>query len=152
MTTLRLRALVSAGAIFAGALAGCAHAPVPAAIDVGDHAGESAASTIRFDNQGREHVHVYLVGEKREWLLGRVEPGATAMLRIPDAALADTDEFVQVAVLAGGRMTLDAAHDSRAKLSISQPASRLMSQRWRYVQGQLTPLWVRGRYAVAGGG
>jgi hypothetical protein len=40
--------------------------------------------SIRFDNDAREHVHVYLIGEKREWLLGRVEAGAIAMLRIPE--------------------------------------------------------------------
>jgi len=27
---------------------------------------------IRFDNGERDYVRVYLVGEKREWLLGRV--------------------------------------------------------------------------------
>ena len=128
MTTLRLRALVSLGAILTFSLAACAGAPARASLD-GGAPTEETRSAIRFDNQGREHVHVYLVGQKREWLLGRVEPGATRMLRVPEEALADADEFVQVAVLAGGLMTLDAARDSRAQLSILQPATRIMSRR-----------------------
>ena len=40
--------------------------------------GRGSPGQIRFDNDAREHVHVYLIGEKREWLLGRVEPGAMA--------------------------------------------------------------------------
>jgi hypothetical protein len=149
MTTLGMRALVSLGVTLSVSLAACAGAPARAALG-GDAPAEAAAPlAIRFDNQEREHVHVYLVGEKREWLLGRVEPGATARLRIPDEALGETDELVQLAVLAGGRMTLGAARDGRARLSISQPVSRIASQRWRLVQGQLTPLWVSGRLVSA---
>ena len=149
MTTLRMRALVSLGVTLTISLGACAGVPARAAIDGGTLAEQGAPRAIRFDNQEREHVYVYLVGQKQEWLLGRVEPGAVSMLRLPEPALAETDDVVQLAVLAGGRMTLQAAHDSRARLSISQPATRLLSQRWRYVQGQLTPFWVRGRVAVA---
>jgi hypothetical protein len=149
MTTLRMRALVSLGVSLTISLAACAGAQARSGLGVAAPAEEAAPLSMRFDNQEREHVHVYLVGEKREWLLGRVEPGATAMLRVPDEALAATDELVQLAVIAGGRMTLQAAHDNRARLSIAQPASRITSQRWRLVQGQLTPLWVRGRLAIA---
>ena len=149
MTTLRMRALVSLGVTLSISLAACAGGPARAALDGSASSEAAAPRAIRFDNQGREHVHVYLVGEKREWLLGRVEPGATAVLRIPEEALGETDELVQLAVLAGGQMTLDAARDARTRLSISQPVSRIASQRWRLVQGQLTPLWVRGRLASA---
>lgn len=148
MTTLRMRALVSLGATLAISLAACAGTGARPALDATASAEEAAPRAIRFDNQGREHVHVYLVGAKREWLLGRVEPGATTMLRIPEEALGETDELVQLAVLAGGRITLQAAYDSRTRLSIAQPASRLTAQRWRYVQGQLSPLWGRGRLAL----
>jgi hypothetical protein len=150
MTTPRPYVLVSRAAmtILTLALGACASAPARQALEQPSPI-EAGQVSLRFDNQARSYVHVYLVGEKREWLLGRVEPGVTAMLRIPDEALAETDELVQLAVIPGGRMTLQAAHDSRARLSIAQPASRITSQRWRLVQGQLTPLWVRGRLAIA---
>ena len=99
---------------------------------------EAAPLTIRFDNSAREHVHVYLVGQRREWLLGRVEPGATATLRLPDASLADDPGFVQLAVVSGRGVTQRAARDPRARLTIPQSASEIMSRRWRFAQGELT--------------
>ena len=100
-------------------------------------------ATIRFDNGAREHVHVYLVGEQREWLLGRIEPGARAVLRIPEASLAGNPAFVRLAVLAGGRQTAAAARDPRAAFTIPQPAATLLTQRWAFAQGQLTSLSPR---------
>jgi hypothetical protein len=99
---------------------------------------------IRFDNNAGEHVHVYLIGEQREWLLGRVEPGARATLQIPEASLAGSPGFVQLAVLTGKRVTLQAARDARATFTVAQPASAILSQRWTFAQGQLTSLWRRG--------
>ena len=104
----------------------------------------AAAQTVRFDNQARSFVHVYLVGEKREWLLGRVEPGATATLRIPEEALQSNPGFVQLAVLAGTKATQQAARDPRAQLTIAQPASALMTQRWRLSQGLLSSTALPG--------
>ena len=104
----------------------------------------AAPRTLRFDNQARSYVHVYLVGEKREWLLGRVEPGATATLRIPDGSLESNPGFVQLAVIAGAQVTQQAARDSRAQLTIAQSASQILSQRWRLSQGQLTSTALRG--------
>jgi hypothetical protein len=85
-------------------------------------------------------VHVYLVGEQREWLLGRIEPGARAVLRIPEASLAGNPAFVRLAVLAGARQTAAAARDPRATFTIPQPAATLLTQRWAFAQGQLTSL------------
>jgi hypothetical protein len=106
--------------------------------------------TIRFDNGAREHVHVYLVGRHRQWLLGRVEPGARATLRIPKAALAGYLGVVQLAVLTGERLTLQAARHSRATFTVAQPASAILSQRWMFAQGQLTSLPFRGARVGAG--
>jgi hypothetical protein len=92
MITPRTRAIVSLAATLTAALAlgACARSPArpgPAArADVAAPAARPPA--IRFDNGGRERVLVYLVGEQREWLLGRVEPGARATLRLPRASLA----------------------------------------------------------------
>jgi hypothetical protein len=141
MTTPCRRAFVSivATLTITLALGGCIRTPSRTALD-GLTAPVADPHTIRFDNLGRERVHVYLIGAKREWLLGRVEPGAIASLRIPDAALAEGSTMVQLAVLAGERATFQAARHARATLTISQPASALLSQRWTFSQGQLTSL------------
>jgi hypothetical protein len=99
---------------------------------------------IRFDNQANDHVHVYLVGVRRQWLLGRVEPGARATLRIPEAALAEDAGSMRLAVLAGERVTLRAAGEPRAAITIAEPVAAILSRRWTFSQtlanGQLTAL------------
>jgi hypothetical protein len=141
MTTSCRSAFVSIAATIAITLAlgACVRAPsrpVPDALQSTD----ARPATIRFDNLGRERVHVYLIGATREWLLGRVEPGAIATLRIPEGALAEGSMFVRLAVLAGERLTFEAARHPRARLTVAQPASAILSQRWRFSQGQLTSL------------
>ena len=101
--------------------------------------------SIRFDNDVRDYVHVYLIGDGRQWLLGRVEPGAVATLKIPDAAVGAKLRFVQLAVIMGGRLTPDAAHDRRAELTTLQPAAAILSQQWRFSQGEITSLAARVR-------
>ena len=139
MTTPRARALVSLTAALAMTLAlgACVGAPQRTVPDRPAPA-QDRPSTVRFDNGGREPVHVYLIGQQREWLLGRVEPGAVATLRLPDASLADDPGFVRLAVVAGGHVTQQAARDPRARFTIAQPASDIMSRRWRFAQGELT--------------
>jgi hypothetical protein len=145
MPTLRPRPLVSRALLLAVAVAtaACAHAPPR---DGGSAAARPAAGAlaVRFDNEGREYVHVYLVGERREWLLGRVEPGARRMLRLPAEAAGETG-YVRLAVLAGEQATLSAVRSPRARLTIAQPAGVLVGQRWMFSQGQLTPLQLPGR-------
>ena len=138
MTTPRARALVSLAMLLSTlALGACTGGPRRSAPDRLSPA-QDRPHTVRFDNGGREHVHVYLIGQRREWLLGRVEPGAIATLRLPDASLADDPGFVQLAVVTGGPITQQAARDPRARLTIAQPASAIMSRRWRFAQGELT--------------
>lgn len=140
MTTSCRRAFVSlAATIITLALGACVHAPsrpVPDPL----RSTDALPLTIRFDNSARERVDVYLIGAKREWLLGRVEPGAIANLRIPEGALAEGSMFVRLAVLAGERLTLQAARHARASLTVAQPASAILSQRWKFSQGELTSL------------
>lgn len=145
MTTPRVHALVSLAStiVLTLGLGACAGAPARARLN--DPAPEEATSlAVRFDNQARDYVHVYLVGQRREWLLGRVAPGATTALRIPADALTDETGFVRLAVVTGGNVTLQAARDPRAQITMAQLATTLASQRWRIAQGQLT--------ALAGGG
>jgi hypothetical protein len=157
MTTPRTRSRVSLAGLTAAltvaltvtfALGACATAPSPAP------APTAAPVAVRFDNDASVYVHVYLIGEKREWLLGRVEPGARATLRIPDASLLESQGTVRLAVLAGDRVTLRAARDARAAMTIAQPTSTMLSQRWTFSQtlqqGQLTSLRLGSAGAEVG--
>jgi hypothetical protein len=139
MTTPRIRSLVSLAAalIVTLMIGGCASAPSRLATDV-------PAATVRFDNEARDYVHVYLVGARQEWLLGRVAPGARARLQIPTAALAEDAGMMWFAVLPGDRVTMRAAGEARAATTIGQPMTALLSQRWTFSQltttGQITSL------------
>ena len=141
MPTPRRRAFVSIAATttILLALGACVRAP---SRPVRDRltSMDNRPLSIRFDNLASEGVHVYLIGAKREWLLGRVEPGAIANLQIPDGALAEGKTMVRLAVLVGERLTFQAARHARAMLTVAQPASAILSQRWTYSQGRLTSL------------
>jgi hypothetical protein len=141
MTTQRPYTLVSRTAItiLTLALAACTGSPSRMAT-YGPSPVEARALTIRFDNHGSDHVHVYLIGQRREWLLGRVEPGAVAALRLPDDVFDADPGFVRLAVLAGGGVSQAAARDPRAQFTISQDPSLLLTRRWQFAPGQLTSL------------
>jgi len=145
MTTLRPRSLVSLAAALTVTLTlgGCVSAPSRTAWDA-PAAADGTPLVVRFDNDARDYVHVYLIGEQRQWLLGRVEPGARATLRIPETALAGNPGSMRLAVLAGQRVTLHAAGAPGAAIAIAQPAAAFLSQRWSFSQtlanGQLTVL------------
>ena len=138
MPTLRRRTLVSVIATMSIALtvAACSQA----AAGGGPSRRDDIPPAIRFENDAREHVHVYLIGEKREWVLGRVEPGAIALLRIPEESLAGNPTFVRLVVIAGEGITLQAARHARAAPTLAQPVSAILSQRWRFSHGSLTSL------------
>lgn len=142
MTTPRIRSLVS-GLTYALTIAGCASAPARLASDAASPS-EASPLTVRFDNDARDYVHVYLVSVKREWLLGRVEPGAKVTLRIPDAALAEDAGTLQLAVLTGQRAMHGVAGNPRAVVTLAQPAGAFLVQRWWFstmvATGQLTAL------------
>ena len=143
MTTSWRRAFVSLAAATTLTLDACATVPArPTQAEC--LTAQLDPPTMRFDNESRERVHVYLIGQNREWSLGRVEPGATTKLRIPAAALTEATEFMRLAVIAGDRTTLRAAREPRAQLTIAQPALHILSQRWGFAQGQLTALGFPG--------
>jgi hypothetical protein len=121
------------------ALGSCVSAPSRQALDR-PISTENDLLSIRFDNPSRQTVDVYLIGVKREWMLGRVAPGAVAKLRLPDEAFAEGGMMVQLAVLAGEPRSFAAARDPRAVLTIAQPASAILSQYWTFSQGNLTSL------------
>ena len=132
MTTPRIRSLVSLVALsFAVTIGGCASAPSRVALDAPAPTDE-LPRTVRFDNEARDYVHVYLVSARQEWLLGRVAPGARAMLRIPDAALADDAGLLSLAAIPGERVSLRAAREISAATSIGEPAAMMLAQRWTF--------------------
>ena len=144
MTTRRTHATVSLTAAVAVTLALGACVPGPSVPPLDPPATLGGRPlTVRFDNDSREHVHVYLVdGREGQWLLGRVEPWSRASLRIPAAALTPNTGFVQLAVLTSERMTPQVVRNPRAMLTVAQPASAILSLRWMFAHGQLTPLPV----------
>lgn len=135
MTTSRQRAFVSIAAIMTITLNACASSRPESNART---AVDALPLTIRFDNFASERVDVYLIGVKRQWLLGRVEPGGIASLRIPEEVLAKGSMYVRLAVLAGEPVTFEAARDPRVKLTIAQPAATILSQEWKFTQGELT--------------
>ena len=134
MITPRAQSLVSFAAALtvALALAGCASTPARPAPGRLALSGELPL-VIRFDNAAHDVVRVYLVGEKREWLLGRVEIGARATLRIPEDALAEAGPM-RLAVLEGQGRAPQGAGDSRAATTLRQPIAAILSQRWTFSQ------------------
>ena len=145
MTTTRTRSLVSLAAALTVSLTlgACVSAPPRLAME-GSTRSDDAPVVIRFDNDARDYVHVYLIGEQREWLLGRVEAGAHATLRLPDAALAEDAGPMRLAVLGGERVTFRVAGEARAATTIAQSAASILTQRWTFSQalsnGQLISL------------
>ncbi|MEO8619930.1 MAG: hypothetical protein ABI625_02620 [bacterium] len=135
MTTPRIRSLVSLTAAFIVALTvgGCASA-ASRGMDDGLALADEQPTSIRFDNEGRDYVRVYLVGLTQEWSLGRVAPGARVTLRVPEAALAEDAGVVRLAVLPGDRVTLRAANENRAVTVIALPATEVLAHRWTFSQ------------------
>ncbi|MGH7679992.1 MAG: hypothetical protein ACRENU_16105 [Gemmatimonadaceae bacterium] len=137
-----IRVSLVATTIITAAL-GCARAPLQSPTPTPTPtptAPEARSLSIRFENDAREHVHVYLIGETRQWLLGRVEPGAKATLRIPEESIGADWMFARLAVLTGEPVTLQAARHPRATLTVKQPAAAILSQRWYFANGGLAAL------------
>ncbi len=143
MTTPRVRRNVSAALTIAiGLVAGACVRTTSQYLDDPLPRVESRSLTIRFDNSARQYVHVYLVGAQREWFLGRVESGAVARLRIPVESFEGDTRHMRLAVVAGEHMTLQAALNPRASITLVQPTSAIVGQTWRFTEGQLTSLRI----------
>jgi len=111
---------------------------------------ESPGELLQFDNQSTVHVDVYLVGGPNQWRLGRVLPGMRTTLTVPASAIDWTAGFVQLVVVPGSQMSVQAWRDPRAVIAIPQPVSDLLLQRWAFRQPdgtglQLQSTLLRGR-------
>jgi len=138
MITPAIRAAVSIASLSATlsaplALGACTHGAPPVPWDAAAAIARGPL-TIRFENEAQTHVDVYFVDDRREWWLGRVAPGASTTLRIPDDAILQNEGYVRLAVLANSPRTAQVARNPRALLTIAQPARSLLAQRWTFVQ------------------
>ena len=100
-------------------------------------APQPQAGTITFRNSGRDRIQVYLIGERENWLLGRLDPLETARLRLPAGSFAVTAEAVVLAVLPGWSRSLEPRADRRATMSIAERGTELAGEEWLFVNGQL---------------
>ncbi len=126
--------------IGAGLLEGCARASVrPEPLDT----SRIRAESLRFDNEGRDRLDIYLVGEKRSWRLGRLEPGATRWLRVPSDIPPNDLARMQLVVLANAEVTVAPMRDPRAVTTIRQPVFVMAAQRWAFADGQLKGVRAR---------
>lgn len=96
-----------------------------------------SARTITFHNKSADRIQVYLVGDRENWLLGRLEPLETAHLRLPESTSAVADEGVVLAVLPGWSRSLAPRTDRRVALSMRERGSNLADVDWVFVNGQL---------------
>lgn len=104
----------------------------------GSAPGELAPSAaITFHNQGRDRVQVYLVGEKEDWLIGRLEPLETARLPLPQFGFASAPQAVAVVVVPGWSRNLQPRRDPHAAVSIDETSDKLAGEEWIFVNGQL---------------
>jgi hypothetical protein len=129
-------------------LGGCASAPSSLATSSTPAHTEGSPPAVRFDNDSRDYVQVYLVGIRREWLLGRAAPGARVTLRIPEEALSEDAGQMRIAVLPGTHTFDRAAVDMRASSALPRPMAEILGQRWTFSQrttyGELTALPLGG--------
>lgn len=145
-----LRALVIAGSASI-VCAAAAHAQGSALNDrttdstrqVRDDAARDRAESIRFENEGRDRLDVYLVGERRSWRIGRLAPGESRWLRMPKDITSDEMLRVQLVVLANAAITLAPISEARAVTTIRQPFFALAGQRWSFTEGQLSAIRAR---------
>ncbi len=156
MTATRIRTAAShitrAAALAATlTLAACAatRSHVTPAAGVTTAAPPNTAAVLAFDNEAPVAVTVSLVGERREWRLGRVAAGARTTLRIPAAA--DTAGVVQLVVRADPAATLQPTPALRglgAAVTTAQPLAALREQRWTFSQRRLAAPTIFGAPAA----
>jgi hypothetical protein len=150
MTTQRATSVVSAAgrleraAILVVGLGSAACAGGPRPVTQGMHAeradvvsrdeSEERPTAIEFDNEATVHVDIYIVSAQYQWRLGRVTPGARALLRVPQSAIESTMGMVWLTVIPGSPASGQAGGEPGAVLSIAQPVLELLSQRWAFRQ------------------
>lgn len=98
----------------------------------------AARPAIRADNEGSDWLDFYLIGDAREWYLGRVAAGAKGWLPLPAEIARSRRGTLQLAVIAGAPRGLRAGRDPRAVLTVQQSLEALLGHRWTFARRQLT--------------
>lgn len=101
--------------------------------------------TVAFVNSTVSSASVYLESAGRAWLLGRVDPGETAMLRVP-AGMSLSGLFSLIAVPIGSRDTFgrSASLNPSAIRSMPGSADDLLALRWTLLEQQLITVPLPG--------
>lgn len=92
---------------------------------------------ITFHNRDRQLIQVYLIDETRAWWLGRLEPLASARLRLPVSFSTTSTRSIRLAVIGGSSRSLEPSQDRRAVFSLNERASNVAGQDWIFANGQL---------------
>jgi hypothetical protein len=116
-------------------IAGAAAGPDP---EARPSAAGVVPNALRIDNTSRDRIDVYVVGQTRDWHVGRVDPGTTAFLSLPIRAVGPG--MMSLAVIANAPRSMTPSRDARAVLTLGQPLESLMAQRWTFAPGRLTGL------------
>jgi hypothetical protein len=94
---------------------------------------------LLFENATVDAVRVYVVSHGSQWRLGRVDPGRTELLTIPQGFAAAGEDITVLAIPIsaerGWGMTPDLSPD--AIRSVAEPARNLPLMHWRLVGQQL---------------
>jgi hypothetical protein len=102
-------------------------------------------NAIIFQNQGHDRIQVYLIGQREERLLGRLEPLETARLQLPQWVFDGAPESVILAVIPGWSKDLRPSHNTAGTFSIKEFKDNLPGEAWSFVAGQLNGPW-RGQH------
>jgi hypothetical protein len=126
--------------ILLGALSLAACATHPGRPQAPDGAVAAARPAMQATNEGSDWLDFYLIGEAREWYLGRVAAGGKAWLRLPADFPRDRRGTLRLAVVAGAQRSLQAERDPRAVVTGQQSLEALLGQHWTFAHRQLTGL------------
>jgi hypothetical protein len=100
----------------------------------------AARPTLSANNEGSDWLDFYLIGDAREWYLGRVAAGAKARLPLPADFPRERQGTLQLAVIAGAPRGLQVGRDPRAVVTVQQSLPTLLGQHWTFARRQLTGL------------
>lgn len=94
---------------------------------------------VLFENSTPDVVRVYVLAHGSQWRLGRVEPGRTELLTLPQGFVAAGEDItllaIPVSALRGWGMAPDL--NAAAIRSAAEPARNLPLMHWRLVGQQL---------------
>ena len=147
MTTVHSRAGALVALLVFTSLGGCARSAVHAE---GGAELSPRSEALRFVNEGRDRVDVYLVSDRQSWRIGRLEPGQASWLKVPDDIPVDDLERLQLVVLENAALSVDPRRDPRAVTTVKQPFRVLSGVRWAFWHGQITSVRLNGGRAQRG--